>query len=98
MTVLDHVSFKILLKAHNGDFQRAKQAWDSILSLGGFGGVPLTYEGGLDIRGLRVAADEQSQGGNEEFMTFNADGEPLPPTGINPDNIKRIEDLAVGDI
>lgn len=98
-TTLDNVNFEILLKQHGGNFARAKQAWDAICRLGKFGDVPLTYEGGLDVKGIRIFIDEQSQGGNPQFMRRDPEtGRPMPPIfEHNADDLKRIEDIAAGD-
>lgn len=100
MSEIANVNFEILLKMHNGDVGRATQAWKKICSLGQFGDVPPSYQGGLDVKGLHVAADETQQGsyvrGNPKF------GQPGQPeilyiAPIRRDDIKRIEDLASGD-
>lgn len=106
--VLDNVNFRLLLDAHGGNFERAKAAWDRILHLGGYGDVPFEYEGGLDVGGLRVLADErrqkQAQGvamnvhsqahGGKSFLSHV----PVPePAGDLEDRIKQIEDIASGD-
>lgn len=100
MTLLDNVNFKLLLAAHNGDEGRALQAWKKICSLGQFGDVPASYEGGLDVKGLNIAAEQSEQGdyirGNPKF---GQPGQP-PELYIAPiprDDIKRIEDIASGD-
>lgn len=97
---IDNVNFRLLLKAHNGDESRARLAWEKICQLGGFGGIPFEYEGGLDTKGLRIGRDEFDNGiihnGREVIAiagrTFSA---PLPPPSA--DDIKRIEDVASGD-
>lgn len=81
MSDLHHVSYQILLKAHNGDHAKATAAWEAICRLGGYGSVPTTYEGGLDVTGLRISLE-----------TPRPD---LPQA--TKDDIKRIEDLAAGD-
>lgn len=107
---LNNVNFKILLKQHGGNFARAKQAWDRILQLGRFGDVPHTYEGGLDVQGMRVMLDEQKQK-QKQAITLNVnyaydrrtgDREqyntlaPEAPSDLH-DRISRIEDIASGD-
>lgn len=100
MSQLANVNFEILLKMHNGDIGRATQAWKKICSLGQFGDVPPAYEGGLDVKGLQIAAEESEQGsyvrGNPKAGQA---GQPpvLYIAPVDRDNIKRIEDLAAGD-
>lgn len=97
---LDNVNFQILLKQHGGNFERARQAWDAILRLGGYGDVPMTYEGGLDVRGLRILADERSQGQSQAVVMTIHRGEttPVPQAADDlEDRIKQIEDIASGD-
>ena len=107
---LNNVNFAILLKQHNGDYTRAKQAWDRILQLGRFGDVPHTYAGGLDVQGLRVMLDERKQkqqqaltlnvGFAYDTRTKNIDGAnrlaPEAPGDLQ-DRISHIEDIASGD-
>lgn len=107
-TVLDNVNFKILLKQHGGDFARAKAAWDKICQIGGFGNVPHTYEGGLDVRGMHVMLDEKKQG-QATSMAFNpkyvmrgnniiANHQPVPEADdALEERIHKIEDIASGD-
>lgn len=105
---LDNVNYRILLQQHGGDEIRARAAWQRILGLGGYGNVPFEYEGGLDVKGLRVVVDErkqkQSQGvaynvtsharGNEAYtMPSNL---PQAPSDLE-DRIKEIEDITAGD-
>lgn len=94
---LDHVSFQILLKQHNGNRAMAEQAWRAICQLGGFGNVPTSYQGGLDVKGINIARDEFDQG-EEPFLRVDAPtGDPIsfePPT---LDDLRRIEDYASGD-
>lgn len=107
---LDNINFQILLKQHGGNFTQAKKAWDRILSLGRFGDVPHTYEGGLDLGGMRVMADEARQK-QAQALTLNVGFQydprkgkaeqantlaPEAPSDIE-DRIKRIEDIASGD-
>jgi hypothetical protein len=108
--LLNNINFKILLKAHNNDFGKAKDAWDKICSMGKFGNVPHTYEGGLDMQGMRTMLDEQKQG-QQTAVTLNAGyavgyggqierANTLAPswdTHELADRIKRIEDIASGD-
>jgi len=100
---LNNVNFQLLLKAHGGNLERAMTAWQKICALGGYGDVPATYQGGLDVEGIRIARDEFDHGGNPEFARTGALDcaelqiplpTPLPPMA---DDIKRIEDLAVGN-
>lgn len=107
--LLNNVNFTLLLKQHDGNFARAKQAWDRILQLGRFGNVPHSYEGGLDLQGMRVMLDEQKQG-QKQAITLNAGyamgrgGQiekantlaPEAPDDLD-ERIKRIEDIASGD-
>lgn len=103
-TTLNNVNFKLLLQAHNGDMARARAAWEQICHLGGYGGVPVTYDGGLDVSGIRIAREEQDQGGNPTFQRAGAlpygkqmlglGDLPKPPAA---DDIKRLEDIASGD-
>ncbi len=97
MTELNHVSFDLLVKAHNGNVGKAKQAWQAICGLGGFGDVPTDYQGGLDTKGIGIARDEMDQG-EIGFVRVNPVDQQqiriLPPTA---DNLKRIEDYAAGD-
>lgn len=106
--MLENVNFKILLKQHGGDFVRAKQAWDKILQIGGFGNVPHTYEGGLDVRGMHVLLDERKQG-QATAIAFNpryaaqgtnpiADHRPLPEAASDlEEKIHKIEDITAGN-
>src|SRR4051812_10141015 len=64
---LDNISFRLLLQQHGGDVRRATEAWEKICQLGNFGNIPTSYEGGLDIKSLRIYRDEVDQGGNPEF-------------------------------
>ena len=104
----DNVNYRILLKQHNGDESRARAAWHRILNLGGYGDVPFEYEGGLCVAGLRVLADERSQG-QSLAVSYNMASEarggtaytrpmarPEPAGDLN-DRIKQIEDIASGD-
>lgn len=102
----DNVSFQILLKMHNDDVARAKEAWEAICKLGRYGDIPPTYEGGLDVKGLRIARDEIESGQYEYEVRTAAQGVKMGgPLGgaerqFSPtlaDDIKRIEDLASGD-
>lgn len=98
-TTLDNVNFQILLKQHGGNFAQAKKAWDRICHLGGFGNVPVTYEGGLDVKGMRITQDEISQG-EIRALQFDPNARQAIPRQVSPtlaDDIKRIEDLASGD-
>lgn len=93
---LNHVSYAILLKQHGGNHGMATQAWNAICQLGGFGNVPTSYEGGLDVKGISIARDEFDQG-EGPFLRVTPDRRPIsfePPTA---DDIKRIEDYAAGD-
>lgn len=49
---INHISFELLLKAHNGDQAKALAAWRAICRLGGYGDVSPAYDGGLDAKGL----------------------------------------------
>jgi hypothetical protein len=93
---LHNVNFQLLLQAHGGNQQRALQAWERICSLGQFGNVPPTYEGGLDVQGLRNLRDD-----DEERFQVQHQGkqrsEYIPTSPTLSDDIKRIEDLAAGD-
>jgi hypothetical protein len=80
---LDHVNFQLLLKQHGGNFERAKQAWDAICQLGHYGNVPHTYDGGLDIKGIRLRLEEE--------------GRRASAIWASGDDVKRIEDIAAGD-
>lgn len=105
---LDNVNFQILLKQHGGNFARAKAAWDKILQIGGFGDVPHTYEGGLDVRGMHIKLDEQKQG-QMTAMAFNpryvmqgrqmvANHQPISNEDERlEEKIHKIEDIAAGD-
>lgn len=106
--LLNNINFKLLLSQHHGDFSRAKAAWDRILQLGRFGNVPYTYEGGVDVQGMRVMLDEQKQD-QKQAITLNAGYQmvhgrmerantlaPDAPDDLE-DRIKRIEDIASGD-
>lgn len=108
-TILDNVNFKLLLQQHGGDYSRAKAAWDKILQLGGYGNVPHNYEGGLDVKGLRVMLEERQQG-QAQAVAFNphyvaarngeavAEHTPIPRGPENlEDVIHKIEDIAAGD-
>ncbi len=107
-TTLNNVNFRILLQQHNGNLERAQAAWRQILSLGGYGNVPFEYEGGVDVKGLRVLLEERQQKqsqaeafniqsyakGTQAFTTH----QPVPETFSDlDDRIKKIEDLAAGD-
>lgn len=100
MSQIANVNFEILLKMHNGDKGRALAAWNKICSLGKFGDVPPSYQGGLDVKGLNIAAEESEQGsyvrGNPKFGQPGQAPE-LYVAPIGRDEIKRIEDLASGD-
>lgn len=106
MTEIANVNFQILLKMHNGNFARAKEAWEGICKLGRYGDVPHTYEGGLDVKGLRIALDEQQSGQHEYEVRTGARGVQMSGSSggalpeMSPtlaDDLKRIEDLASGD-
>lgn len=95
---LNNVSFQLLLKMHNGDVNRATEAWRTICRLGRFGDIPTSYDGGLDIKGLRIFRDEFDQGGNPEFAKESRGSQHDDvPTPASADDIKRIEDIAAGD-
>lgn len=98
---LANVNFEILLKMHNGDMGRATQAWKKICSLGQYGDVPPEYEGGLDVKGLRIADEETKQGtykrANPLYGKRPAQPIFLTKAPIQSDDIKRIEDIASGD-
>lgn len=97
---LANVNFEILLKMHNGDMGRAKAAWEQICSLGRYGNVPLTYEGGLDVKGLKNGLEDVKSGHYEYEVKTYAPGHKATLTQFAPtleDDIKRIEDLAAGD-
>ncbi len=107
---LDNVNFRVLLAQHGGDYTRAKKAWDRILGLGRFGDVPHQYEGGLDIKGMRVMLEERKQK-QKQALTLNVgfqydrrsgtmeQANTLAPEapGDLEDRIKQIEDIASGD-
>lgn len=109
MEALHNINFQILLKQHGGDYTRARQAWDRICSMGRFGNVPHTYEGGLDLEGMRVMLDEQKQK-QKQAVTLNVGFAYDPRRGTTEqantlapdapsdleDRIKRIEDIAMG--
>lgn len=111
LSTLDNVNFRLLVRAHNGNLEKATAAWNRICKLGGFGAVPVTYEGGVDVKGIRISRDEYDHGGNDGFertekMEFNELVDrhflklqvPLPvPLPPPSDDIKRIEDLTAGD-
>lgn len=87
---------------HNGDMGRARAAWEKICQLGRYGNIPITYEGGLDVKGLKIALDEQKTGESEQYAikTYAAGkgGTDAPQMSVTlSDDIKRIEDLAAGD-
>lgn len=96
-----NVNFEILLKMHNGDMGRARAAWDKICALGKYGDVPPTYEGGLDVKGLQIAAEETEQGTykrmNPLYGKVPAQPIYLTTAPISADDVKRIEDIAAGD-
>lgn len=102
----DNVNFQILLKQHGGNRERALKAWEAICHLGGFGYVPPSYEGGLDVKGLRIARDEWDHGArqgedipvatNKAWWNGVAVDVPIPEPALL-DNLKRLEDLAAGD-
>lgn len=98
---LNHVSFDLLVKAHNGNRGKAKQAWDAICQLGGFGSVPTEYAGGLDTKGINIARDEVNQGERAFLRVLPQLDAPVPQfIYIEPpssDDLKRIEDYAAGD-
>jgi hypothetical protein len=105
---LDNVNYRILLQQHGGDESRARAAWRQILGLGGYGAVPFEYEGGLDVRGLRILVDEKRQGQVQALamnLAHTAIGGrpqmlnvPVPDTANDlEDKIKQIEDIASGD-
>jgi hypothetical protein len=111
LDTLDNVNFRLLVRAHNGNLERATAAWHHICALGGFGSVPVTYEGGVDVKGIRTSRDEYDHRGNttiergdhldfdaivdQHFMKLQV---PLPvPVPPREDDIKRIEDIAAGD-
>lgn len=100
MSELANVNFAILVKMHGGDLGRAKAAWERICQLGRYGNVPPTYEGGLDVKGLKNALEDTRNGQYEyEVRTF-APGHGGAPRQFSPtleDDIKKIEDLAAGD-
>jgi hypothetical protein len=98
MTEIANINFQILVKMHNGDVGRAKAAWDQICQLGRYGNVPPTYEGGLDVKGLKIALEEKEER-KADVRTY-APGHGGVPNQFSPtlaDDIKKIEDLAVGD-
>ena len=107
-TILENVNFKILLQQHGGNFARAKEAWDKILAIGGFGNVPHTYEGGLDVRGLHVLLDERKQG-QATAIAYSPryavrgsqvipDHQEVPQAADDlEEKIHKIEDIAAGD-
>jgi len=101
MSQIANVNFEILLKMHNGDVSRARQAWDKICSLGQYGDVPPHYQGGLDVKGLHIAAEETQQGSyrrlNPLFGKVLGQPEILTTAPIGSDDVKRIEDIASGD-
>lgn len=97
MEALQNVNFQILLKQHGGNFPQAKAAWERICSLGGFGQVPVTYEGGLDLGGLRTALQESDQDKYEVKFQGAQESYHIPLSPTLSDDIKRIEDLAAGD-
>ena len=97
---MNNVNFQILLKQHNGDFPRAKKAWDTILGLGGYGDVPHEYEGGLDVQGLRILLDERKQKQSQAQVMTMHKGQVMHVPQCPPDledRIKKIEDIASGD-
>ncbi len=107
MTPLNNINFELLLKSHNGNFERAKAAWDKILALGKFGQVPFTYAGGLDVQGMRVLVDERKQK-QATAIAFNprytmqggqiiANHSPVESPEDLEDNLHKIEDIASGD-
>lgn len=98
---LANVNFQILLKMHNGDVGRAEAAWKKICQLGRYGDVPTSYQGGLDVKGLKIALDENKTGQRAFEMQTRATGKEgtfVPALSETlEDDIKRIEDLAAGD-
>jgi hypothetical protein len=96
---LHNINFQLLLKQHGGNMSRAMQAWHRICQLGGFGNVPPSYAGGLDLQSLRTALDEQGDYRRYEATTFGEKSGEM--TGVvSPtlsDDIARIEDIASGD-
>lgn len=100
MSELANVNFELLVKMHNGDLGRAKAAWERICQLGRYGAVPPTYEGGLDVKGLKAALEDINSGQYEYELKTYAKGQRAVQTQFAPtlgDDIKRIEDLAAGD-
>lgn len=97
MTQLNNVNFELLLKAHNGDYARAETAWNYICKLGKYGDVSPGYEGGLDVKGLRISLDEIKNG--VRFQRYDpAKQKPMAvPETVTADDLKRIEDMAAGD-
>lgn len=99
--MIANVNFEILVKMHGGDVGRAKQAWDKICSLGKYGDVPPTYQGGLDVRGLQIADEESKEGSyrraNPLYGRVMNQPEILTTAPVSSDDIKRIEDIAAGD-
>jgi hypothetical protein len=100
MTELANVNFEILLKMHGGNVERAKHAWQQICQLGRYGNVPETYQGGLDVKGLKNALEDVKSGHYEYEVKTYAPGHKGVATQFSPtleDDIKQIEDLAAGD-
>lgn len=97
VTVLDNVNFKLLLKAHNGNIERSLKAWEFICNAGKFGNVPASYEGGLDVKGLRLALDEKGEVKEMRVDPLTAESVGRFGVSVKEDDLKRIEDVAAGD-
>jgi hypothetical protein len=99
MSDLANVNFQILVKMHNGDVGRAEAAWKKICQLGRYGNVPPSYQGGLDVKGLKNGLEDVKSGHFAYEVETYAPGQNAH-TQFAPtleDDIKRIEDLAAGD-
>lgn len=94
----DNINFQILLKQHGGNMNRALYAWRRICELGRYGDIPHTYEGGLDLKGIRIRLDEESQKEITGVIYHPITKQPLlVEDRASTDDAKRIEDIAAGD-
>lgn len=89
-----HVSFKLLLKSHNGDHGKALNAWRMICSLGGYGDVSPDYEGGLDLSPITIAQAREAQAKKYGISEAEVVSRGL---ALGENEIRIIQDLSAGD-